>query len=220
MMTPKQRREIARLFTALEYGEQLAHSCAIHQSNWVETEKERRFLRAQARQEAMHAFLFGKAAEWLAPKQRRGVPKPLRDFGRRVGRACECDDLTQTLVGSQVVLEGFGEEILTRLSRGMDHQKIGFARQRRLILQQERSHHAFGLHAIQRRVERGLITCTHVRTLAADFLELAQRMAEELASIFVALDEDANAYLDALTYKLPSWLTAEDHDFRRHPSAQ
>lgn len=219
-MTPRQRDEIVRLFTALEYGEQLAHLCAMQQSRWVETDKERRFLHVQARQEARHAFLFRKAAEWLAPKRRYDVPMPLREFGDRMQRACERDDLVQTLVGSQVVLEGFGEEILTRLSRGMDHQHIGFTRQRRLILQQERSHHAFGLHALQQRIERGLIAPAQVRTMTADFLELARRMAADMASVFVALDEDANAYLDALTQKLPSWLTQDQHDLGHHSSTQ
>ena len=88
----------------------------------------------------------------------------------------------------------------------MDHQRIGFARQRNLILRQERSHHAFGLHAVRRHVEQGLTTPEHVRSLAADFLDLSQRMAQDMASVFVALDEDADAYFRALTQKLPSWL--------------
>ena len=161
-MTPEQKRQASRLFVALEYGEQLAHDCAIYQSRIVTIPKMRRFLRAQAMQESVHATLFRQAAEWLTPKHQDDAPSALHEFGARLRMALDKNDLTESLLASQIVLEGFGEQILLRLNRGMDNHNIGFKRMRGLILRQEQSHHAFGLRTLQTLLEQDYTTQEHI----------------------------------------------------------
>lgn len=155
-MTPEQRQQTTRLFVALEYGEQLAQRCALHQSTLVENNKAHRFLRAQARQEHFHAFLFHQTADWLSPKHRIAVPEALQGFGRSLDQALQRNDLIECLVGSQIVLEGFGEQILKRLNRVLDNHNIGLSRQQRLILHQEQSHCAFGTRTLKTQLEQGI----------------------------------------------------------------
>ena len=205
-MTPEQRQQTTRVFVALEYGEQLAQRCALHQSTLVANKKAERFLRAQARQERFHGFLFRQATDWLSPRHRLAVPNALQCFGQSLDHALKRNDLTECLVGSQIVLEGFGEQILLRLNRGMDKHNIGFRRQRHLILQQEQSHCAFGLRILKTQLEQGHTHIERIHTLADKYTHLARSITQDMADVFAVLDEDADEYIEAMTNHLPSWL--------------
>jgi hypothetical protein len=177
-MTPEQRTQAARLFTALEYGEQLAHRCAVHQARFAESGQSACFLRAQARQEAFP----------------------------HLARAMDNRDTTESLVASQIVLEGFGEQILQRLNRGLDNLNIGFRRQRYLVLQQEQSHYAFGLNALRTKLELNETTQETIRSQTGFYLQMVNRIIDEMRDIFGVLDEDADDYKDSLIQGLPAWL--------------
>lgn len=205
-MTPEQRHQATRLLVALEYGEQLAQRCALHQSTLVTNSKAANFLRAQARQEHFHAFLFHQAAGWLSPKHHIAVPKALQCFGRSLDQALQRNDLAECLVGSQIVLEGFGEQILIRLNRSLDDHNIGFKRQRRLILHQEQSHCAFGIRTLKIHLEQEHTRIERIHTLADKYLHLARSITQDLADLFSVLDADPNEYIESMTNDLPSWL--------------
>jgi hypothetical protein len=205
-MTHEQRTQASRLFTTLEYGEQLAHQCALHQAESTECAQSRCFLRTQARQEAFHADLFRKAADWLTPQRRYQPPVTLTAFGGRLARAMNNRDSTECLVASQIVLEGFGEQILQRLNRGLDNHNIGFKRQRYLVLQQEQSHYAFGLNTLRKKLELNETTHHTVHSRVGFYLQMVNQIIDEMGDIFVALDEDAVNYKDSLIQALPTWL--------------
>lgn len=205
-LSPEQRTQTARLFAVLEYGERLAHECARRQAGLIDDKRAQRFLLAQARQENTHALLFRKAADWLAPKQAFSPPPALLDFGGRLQHALSRDDLTESLVASQIVLEGLGEQILARLNQSMDHYGIGFSRQRHLLLRQEQGHYAFGVRTLEQRLRLGHARIEHVHELADDYLRRIHGITAEMADVFAALDADAGDYNRGLLAALPAWL--------------
>lgn len=205
-MTPEQRSQSARLFAALEVGERLAHDCARKQAILLDDLRAQRFLQVQARQERVHARLFSNAANWLAPKQTFATPPALHSFGSRLQQALCRGDITESLVASQVVLEGFGEQILIRLNRGMDRCGIGFSRQRRLVLRQEQGHYAFGLRTLEQRVYHEHTRIEEVHELADDYLQRIQAIMADMGEVFAVLDEDAAEYTSSLLAGLPAWL--------------
>ena len=205
-MSMEHRCQVTRLFVALEYGEQLAHQCALYQAGVIGNQQARLFLQAQARQEAEHADLFAMAIDWLTPKHAYTIPQSLHCFGRRLLGAQTRDDLIECLIGSQVILEGFGEQILLHLNRGMDKYQIGFRQQRQLILRQEQSHHDFGLRALAGRLQNGQVAAARIHDLTQDYLGLIRQVTEEMNDVFATLDEDAEEYHQDLIERLPDWL--------------
>jgi hypothetical protein len=194
-MTPALRDQTARLFAVLARGEAIAHDCARRQAELVDDSRSRRFLLVQALQERTHIMLFDSAAGWLAPQQKRVLPPAMIEFEQLLQQALARGDLTESLIASQVVLEGLGEQILIRLNRGLDNQGIGFARQRCVLLHQEQGHFAFG------QARSG-----QVQELAGSYLLLVKDIVAEMAEVFDVLDEDAGEYTEGLVAALPSWL--------------
>lgn len=206
MMHPETRRQVTRLFTALEFGEQLAHDCARQQARWIGDPRARRFLITQARQEAAHAAFYRRAAEWLTPRHHYQAPKTLQRYGRRLQHALDNNDLCDSLTGSQIVLEGFGEQIISRLNRGMDNHGIGFRRLRRILLRQERSHYAFGLRMLRQQTVSETANSGRIQALAADYLQQVHSIIDEMSDVFVSLDEDPGEYCTDLLDNLPDWI--------------
>lgn len=205
-MHPETRRQAARLFVALEYGEQLAHDCARQQLRWIGDSRAQRFLNAQARQEASHAGFYRRAAEWLLPGHHYKPPLTLRQYGNRLQHALDNNDICDSLSGSQVVLEGFGEQIISRLNRGMDNHGIGFRRLRRILLRQEQSHYAFGLRMLQQQSISTPADAERIPALAADYLQQVHHIIHEMSDVFVSLDEDPAEYCTDLLGNLPDWI--------------
>ena len=208
-MRPEERRQISRLFTSLEYGEQLAYACAKQQHSVMHDVKSRRFLRAQAHQEYTHAAFFRTAVRCLTPKHQQHIPNGLKRFGERLHQAIVSNDLTDSLVGSQIVLEGFGEQILLRLNRGMDNRNIGFQRQRAILLRQEQSHFAFGMRILQRQINQEQTTVERVHALTEDYLQQVQQIIREMEGIFTVLDENAEEYTAGLIDSIPPWMLGD-----------
>jgi len=206
MMHPEVRRQATRLFVALEYGEQLAHRCALQQARWINNKRARRFLQVQALQEAAHAHFYRCAADRLLPGHHEQVPVSLQRYGARLQQAIDHNDLCDSLMGSQIVLEGFGEQIISRLNRGMDNQGVGFKRLRRILLRQEQSHHAFGLRILQQQADTSAAVVKRLPELASDYLLQVQNILNEMADVFVSLDENPGEYYIDLHKCLPPWL--------------
>jgi hypothetical protein len=220
IMAAYQRRQAGRLFAALARGERLACLCAQQQSGMIACARSRRFLQAQARQELMHARLFEQAADWLAPGCVDRVPTGLQAFGRRLQCALARGALTESLLASQILLEGAGEQILLRLHQGMNRRNIGFRRLRQRILRQEQSHHTFGLRTLRDHIDRQQLPLVQVHELADSYLQQVRGIFTEMTDVFAALDEDSADYIDGVVTSLPAWLLPERHDLGHHSRAE
>ncbi len=159
---------IARLLTFLEHGERMAHDCAKSQAALTEDSGTRRFLLSQAKQEAMHARVFQGAIAWLAPKHLRDAPflPALEEYRRILDDALARHDLMETFLAEQVVLEGLGEAVLTRIERGLVKRAAPFGLLRRILLKQEEAHHGFGRRRLERAMAEGRFDAKTLRCRA------------------------------------------------------
>lgn len=208
VIAPDQRREIARLFSFLMEGERLAHEGALRQADMAPEPAARRFLLAQARQEGFHARVFQSAIGWLAPK---GVSAPpglavMERYRRLIEEAIERGDLAESLLAQQVILEGLGHVVLSRIDGGMSKRAIGFSRLRRILLYQEKAHHGFGIRELKRLLDRQVIAPEGFRQRAQDYTALTDSMLASLSGFFGFFDEDPVEYTRELRHHLPDWI--------------
>ena len=207
---PDEKVPIARLLTFLEHGERMAHDCAKAQASLSKDSGARRFLLSQARQEAMHARVFQGAIVWLSPKYLRDSPflPALEEYRRMLNDALARRDLMETFLAEQVVLEGLGEAILTRIEQGLVKRGAPFGRLRRILLRQEEMHHGFGRRQLERAVERGETDSESLKRQAERYLDLADGMVLTLCDLFDGIDEDAEAWATDVRTFLPDWCIA------------
>ena len=207
LVSHDERVPIARLLTFLEHGERMAHECATTQAALSDDPKTQRFLLTQAKQEAMHARVFQGAIAWLAPKHLRDAPflPALEEYRRMLDDALARRDLTETFLAEQVVLEGLGEAILTRIEQGLAKRAAPFGSLRRILLQQEESHHGFGRHQIEQAMECGETDVKDLRQRAQRYLALTDAMVLTLCDLFESIDEDATAWAHDVRTFLPDW---------------
>jgi len=199
---------IARLLTFLEHGERLANECAKAQASLAPDSASRRFLLSQARQEAVHAMVFQGAIAWLAPKHLGDAPflPALEEYRKILDEALARNDLLETLLAEQVILEGLGEAILTRIEEGLVKRAAPFGRLRRILLQQEEAHHGFGRRMLERAMAEGRIDAETLRRRAQDYLALTDQMVLALSDLFESIAEDPTAWANDVRKFLPEWL--------------
>jgi GNAT superfamily N-acetyltransferase len=200
---------IARLLTFLEHGEQLANECAKAQAALAPDSGSRRFLLSQARQEAMHAMVFQGAIAWLAPRHIGDAPflPALEEYRTLLNDALARKDLLETFLAEQVILEGLGEAILTRIEEGLAKRAAPFGRLRRILLQQEEAHHGFGRRMLERAIAEGRTDAETLRRRAQNYLALTDLMVLTLSDLFESIAEDPTAWAQDVRKFLPSWLT-------------
>lgn len=210
LVRPDEKVPIARLLTFLEHGERMAHDCAKAQAGLAEDFRTRRFLLNQAKQEAMHARVFQGAIAWLAPKHLRDAPflPALEAYRRTLDDALARRDLIETFLAEQVVLEGLGEAILTRIEQGLVKRAAPFGPLRRILLKQEETHHGFGRREIEHAIERCETDVTELRRRARCYLALTDAMVFTLCDLFDSIDEDATAWAHDVRTFLPAWCSA------------
>jgi len=199
---------IARLLTFLEHGERLANECAKAQAALAPDAGSRRFLMSQARQEAAHALVFQGAIAWIAPKHLGDTPflPALEEYRTILNDALVRKDLLETFLAEQVILEGLGEAILTRIEEGLAKRTAPFGRLRRILLQQEEAHHGFGRRMLERAMSEGLIDAEKLRRRAQDYLALTDQMVLTLSDLFQSIAEDPRAWAEDVRKFLPEWL--------------
>jgi len=203
-----ERVPIARLLTFLEYGERLAQDCATRQAGAMEEAGARRFLKNQAKQEAMHAYVFRAAIAWLAPRHLGDAPflPALEEYRRKLDDAFARRDLYETFLAEQIILEGLGEAILGRIESGLAKREAPFGRLRRILLRQEEAHHAFGERMIDRAFQTGRTDPGELSRKAEEYLSLTQTMVLSLAELFDNIEEDPSAWASDIQRYLPEWL--------------
>lgn len=199
---------IARLLTFLERGERLANECAKAQAALALDAGSRRFLMSQARQEAAHALVFQGAIAWLAPRHLGDTPvlPALEEYRKILNDALVRQDLLETFLAEQVILEGLGEAILTRIEEGLVKRAAPFGRLRRILLQQEDAHHGFGRRMLERAMAEGQIDAETLRRRAQDYLALTDQIVLTLSDLFESIAEDPTVWAQDAQKFLPEWL--------------
>jgi len=210
LVRPDEKIPIARLLTFLAHGERMAHDCAKAQATLIEDPGARRFLLSQAKQEAMHALVFHGAIAWLAPKHLGEAPllKPLEEYRSLLNEALARHDLVETFLAEQVILEGLGEAILTRIELGLAKRAAPFGRLRRILLQQEEAHHGFGRRQLDWAIEQCETDRASLRRRSQRYLALTDAMVSTLCDLFESIDEDAVAWARDVRTFLPVWCAA------------
>lgn len=208
LVSHDERAPIARLLTFLEHGERMAHDCAMAQAAMSEDSGTCRFLLSQAKQEAMHARVFQGAIAWLAPKHLRDAPflPALEEYRRILEDALARHDLMETFLAEQVVLEGLGEAILTRIEQGLAKRAVPFERLRRILLHQEEAHHGFGRRQLERALAEGQADASALRCRAKRYLALTDQMVLALSDLFESIAEHPAAWAQDVRTFLPEWL--------------
>jgi hypothetical protein len=204
-----ERRAQGLLFTVLAAGEALAHDCALGQARLTANPRQRRFFTSQARQEAMHRRLFESAALCLVPK---GVGNPaemvhVNAYRTLIESALDRDNLAETLLAQQVVMEGLGEAVLERVDYGLSTRGYGFGRLRRMLLRQEHAHHLFGVRQLQHLLAEPGVSRSQLCERASVYQALSEEMLHARAPLFEFFDEDPQAYARSARRNLPAWLT-------------
>lgn len=199
---------IARLLMFLEHGERLANECAKTQAALAPDSGARRFLLSQARQEAVHAIVFQGAIAWLAPRHLGNAPflPALEEYRKLLDDALARQDVLETFLAEQVILEGLGEAILTRIEEGLVKRAAPFGRLRRILLQQEEAHHGFGCRMLERAMAEGRIDAETLRRRGQDYLALTDQMVLTLSDLFESIAEDPTAWANDVRKFLPEWL--------------
>ena len=212
LVRPDEKVPIARLLTFLEHGERMANECAKRQATLACDPGSQRFLLNQAHQEAAHALVFQWAIAWLAPRHLADTPflPALEEYRRCLADALARQDLLETVLAEQVILEGLGEAILTRIEEGLVKRAAPFGRLRLMLLRQEEAHHGFGRRMLERAIAEGRIDVKTVYDSAQDYLALAQTMVLTLADLFETIDEDPAAWASDVLKFLPDWLKGDE----------
>jgi hypothetical protein len=211
LVRPDEKVTIARLLSFLEYGERLAQDCASKQDAATGEVRASWFLKNQARQEGMHAYVFKCAIAWLAPRQSGNEPflPALEAYRKKLYEAFTRRDVLETFLAEQIILEGLGEAILNRIEAELQKRAAPFGRLRRVLLHQEEAHYAFGERMIDRAVVAGEADLGDLRQKAQDYLALTQTMVLMLVDLLDAIDEDPAASAADIRGYLPNWLVQE-----------
>ena len=222
LVHPDEKVPLARLLTFLEHGERLANECAKAQAALVPDSRSRRFLLSQASQEAAYALVFQGAIAWLAPKHLGDAPflPALEEYRKILDEALARNELLETLLAEQEIVEGLGEAILTRIEEGLVKRAAPFGRLRRILLQQEEAHHGFGRRMLERAMDEGRIDAETLRRRAQGYLALTNQMVLTLSDLFESIAEDPTAWAQDVRKFLPEWLvTNERSAVSSQPSA-
>lgn len=204
---PNEPQQIARLFDFLLLGERLAGDMAAQQVRLAPAPKLGRFLQTQARQETFHAVVFQGVIHWLAP---RGVRTPhhpsMERYRGLMESALARGDLAESLLALQVLLEAMGDVVLEAIDAGIERRGLGFKRLRRMLRQQEQTHHAFGVHQLTSLVSADATQQARLQRQAQNYLEIIDAMFAELRASFLDFGENPSDYRRAFQQRLPAWL--------------
>ncbi len=209
-MTPHVRsraREFARAATLLEAAERLALRAASGQTGLAREPRTARFLALQARQEAFHARVFAAAAAFLAPGPTLAHPAgpALTAYQARLDRDLDADDLSSSVIGTQVALEALGRAVLGELEAGLTHHLPALAPLHRVLSRQEAAHHAFGLQIVERAAAGGELSAPRLRAAAIDYRALVGGLLAACAEMLDGLGGTPAPYAARFAALLPEW---------------
>ena len=207
---PDERHHLARYLHVLMLGEHVAARCAKAQARMVTAPRVRRFFNAQARQEKMHAAIFQHAVQWLAPK---GIPSQdavalMYRYDALIDEAIQRQDLAETVLATQVMLESLGEVCLDRLDAGVANRGFGLRRLRQIVLNQERAHHDFGRRQLDSYIALDDTIRGRLQTRAADYGMLIDQIIMAFQGAFECFDEEMAAFQYEVRQGFPAWMVS------------
>ena len=130
----------------------------------------------------------------------------LEEYRKLLDEALARQDVLETFLAEQVILEGLGEAILTRIEEGLVKRAAPFGRLRQILLQQEEAHQGFGRRMLERAVTEGRIDAQTLRCRAQDYLALTDQMILTLSDLFESIAEDPTTWAQDVRKFLPEWL--------------
>ena len=133
----------------------------------------------------------------------------MQEYKNLLVEALKDNNLAETLLGQQVLLEGLGETVLENIDYGMRNRKFGFQRIRHVVLSQEHAHHQFGLRKLNEWVREDESKKQALSLRVQDYLHLIEQMLISLQDLFEYFNYDAMQYLGDVQHKLPDWVVVE-----------
>lgn len=205
-----ERCHAAALFAIHRRGEVIAARCAAAQADLPCPPPLRRFYVRQARQERFHARVYESAIRWVRPKGPGQVPAAaaMHAYQRLLDDAAARRDAGELLLGNQIILEALGEVELERIDDGLERRGLGFKRLRRIILAQERAHHATGEAALEALIESNGLRRGALRARAVDYLTLIESIFDDTAPLFEYFAQDVDTHRRRFRTLLPPWILA------------
>lgn len=210
-LLPSRSLQLSRLFSLLSQGERLAHRCAAQQSRLMTAEGNTayaKFFKQQSRQELFHARVFDSTVLWLANGKAAAQCKHFNTYTKNIDRALDQGALAESVLATQVILESIGKLVLEGIDVRMERQSFGLKRIRATILAQEAEHHEFGQSELLTLMRNTNISITTMQHLSQHYLDLANKMFDELAPIFDDLGADIDSYKKRLGNEVPIALRA------------
>jgi hypothetical protein len=197
---------IAELLHLLRQGECIAHDGARRQALICGDARMKRFFALQATHEMLHAGVLDVACSVLSPRHRAQSPAltALAAFRRDLEHDLARGHLAASIVGLQIVLEGLGMLTLSRMNPALSRHGARFAPFKRVLEQQEHTHHAFGCRWLERQ-DRSLLP-----QRAADarrYFDLAAAVIDDGADLFCHGASTPRSYKQGLLAALPPALT-------------
>ena len=194
----KERHHAVTLLGLLQAGEKVAARCAERQANLTQARLERRFFKQQARQEHQHALVFGAGilavdAKGQSGQARARFESAIRRYEAVLKEDLQRCDLAASVLGQQVVLEGFAEHVLVSVDSGIESRGGGYRRIRKTILGQEMAHASFGQRWLGRAVSGEPGLRERLESRAQDYLSLIDgiiRASSEVMEVFEESAED------------------------------
>ena len=183
-----QRSALAEVLGLLASGERLAARTAFAQRGLARDLATRRFFLSQAGHESFHATVFTAGQRALQQTSKANHDAAFSEFQSALAQALEDCALPESVVGCQVVLEGLGEALLGEIDEGIRARGFGLDRLRRLILEQERLHHGFGVTLLEQAVRTGTANAAVIRRAVAQYVQLAITILDRNRRLFTAFD--------------------------------
>ncbi len=208
LVKPGEHAHLAELLTFMVMGEQLAHDCAKAQCALAPEWGMKTFLSGQSRQEGYHALVFQGAIRWLMPRSNPPsvVSQHMTQYRRLIESALTRKNFAETLIAEQIILEGLGEAILTKIEAGLVKRGAPFQRLRRILIHQEEAHRQFGLRILSKMVKQGEESYDSLLQYAHTYLPLAKMLLFSTQEMFAAIQEDPQEFWDEFQHHLPPWL--------------
>ena len=201
-------KHLDRLFGFMVQGEKLAHNFSNQQSRLFDDTHAKRFLKQQSRHELIHVQIFKAGSRFINYRGSKNRPEgnAVRAYARLLDEALLAGNRAETIMGLQVILEGFGDVILERLNGAIEKRGNTLARMRHLILGQEDAHHHFGLQKLELYVQESPELKEYLLKRADNYLELIQQFLDETEEVFSHFHIDPQVYHGKINQNLPDWL--------------
>ena len=204
----ERRRALGAFMRHLAHGEAVARAAAMLESGLTEDRRLQRFFVAQARQEASHCRIFDTAATVVGAPALRLSPDPYSTFDSAISRAAARHRFSELIVATQVVLEALGEALLARLEAGLVRYGAGFGSLRRRIIEQEASHHAFGVQWTMREIWACRADAASLSAIAKPYVAICDAMIDAGAPALEHFSLTPAAIRADFRARLPVWTDA------------